>query len=92
MPQVGFEHTIPVIERTKTVQVHALDRAATVFGQLSLYYLLNKARAVQIPKLLIDRNEAYLLYQLAGIYSLQTVERDSTYIGTLTPCGVTTCF
>jgi hypothetical protein len=30
MPQVGFEHTIPVFERAKTV--HALDRSATVSG------------------------------------------------------------
>jgi hypothetical protein len=30
MPQVGFELTIPVFERAKTV--HALDRAATVIG------------------------------------------------------------
>jgi hypothetical protein len=30
MPQVTFEHTIPVFERTKTVL--ALDRAATVIG------------------------------------------------------------
>jgi hypothetical protein len=30
MPQVGFEHTIAVLEWTKTV--HALDRAATVIG------------------------------------------------------------
>jgi hypothetical protein len=30
MPQVGFEPTIPVFERAKTV--HALDRAATVIG------------------------------------------------------------
>jgi hypothetical protein len=30
MPLVGFEPTIPVFERTKTV--HALDRAATVIG------------------------------------------------------------
>jgi hypothetical protein len=28
MPHAGFEATIPVFERTKTV--HALDRAATV--------------------------------------------------------------
>jgi hypothetical protein len=32
MRQVGFESTIPVFERTKTV--HALDRAATVSGML----------------------------------------------------------
>jgi hypothetical protein len=31
MPRVGFEPTIPVFERTKTV--HALDRAATVIGR-----------------------------------------------------------
>jgi hypothetical protein len=30
MPQVGFEPTIPVFERTKTV--HTSDRAATVIG------------------------------------------------------------
>jgi hypothetical protein len=34
MPRVGFEHTIPVFERAKTV--HALDRAATVIGGMSL--------------------------------------------------------
>jgi hypothetical protein len=34
MPQTGFETTIPVFERTKTV--HALDRAAAVIGYLSL--------------------------------------------------------
>jgi hypothetical protein len=31
MPQVGFEPTIPVFQRAKTV--HALDRAATVIGK-----------------------------------------------------------
>jgi hypothetical protein len=30
MPRVGFESTIPVFERAKTV--YALDRAATVIG------------------------------------------------------------
>jgi hypothetical protein len=30
MPRVGFEPTIPVFERAKTV--HALDRAVTVIG------------------------------------------------------------
>jgi hypothetical protein len=30
MPRVGFEHTIPVFERTMTV--HSLGRAATVIG------------------------------------------------------------
>jgi hypothetical protein len=30
MPRVGFEHTIAVFERTKTV--HALNRPATVIG------------------------------------------------------------
>jgi hypothetical protein len=31
MPRVGFEPTIPVFERTKTV--HTLDRATTVIGK-----------------------------------------------------------
>jgi hypothetical protein len=31
MPRVGFEPTIPVFERVKTV--HALERAATVIGE-----------------------------------------------------------
>jgi hypothetical protein len=37
MPQLGFEPTIPVFERGKTV--HALDRAATVIGKHSASYL-----------------------------------------------------
>jgi hypothetical protein len=39
MPQVGFESTIPVFERAKTV--HALDRAATVIGTLITYLAWN---------------------------------------------------
>jgi hypothetical protein len=35
MPCVGFEPTIPASERAKTV--HALERSATVTGQLYLY-------------------------------------------------------
>jgi hypothetical protein len=35
MPQVGFEPTIPVFERAKTV--HALDRAAPVIGVVRRY-------------------------------------------------------
>jgi hypothetical protein len=34
MPRVGFELTIPVLERAK--RVHALDRAAVVIGKLTL--------------------------------------------------------
>jgi hypothetical protein len=34
MPGVGFEPTVPALERAKTV--HALDRAATVIGSLDL--------------------------------------------------------
>jgi hypothetical protein len=34
MPEVGFEPTIPVFERAKTV--HALDRATTVIGIMDL--------------------------------------------------------
>jgi hypothetical protein len=36
MPRVGFEPTIPVFERAKTV--HASDRATTVIGIRSIYY------------------------------------------------------
>jgi hypothetical protein len=38
MPRVGFESTIPVFERAKTV--HALDRAATVIGSVCMATLL----------------------------------------------------
>jgi hypothetical protein len=34
IPSVGFEHTISVFEREKTV--HALDRAATVIGEQNI--------------------------------------------------------
>jgi hypothetical protein len=36
MPQVGFEPTVQVFERAKTV--HALDRAATVIGHIIIYW------------------------------------------------------
>jgi hypothetical protein len=36
MPRVGFEHTIPAFERAKTF--HVLDRAATVMGNLAVYW------------------------------------------------------
>jgi hypothetical protein len=35
MPQVGFEPTMPVIERVNTV--YALDRATTVIGLFDIY-------------------------------------------------------
>jgi hypothetical protein len=37
MPRVGFDPTIAVFKRAKTV--HALDRAATVMGKECLYQL-----------------------------------------------------
>jgi hypothetical protein len=40
MPEVGFEPTIPVSERAKTV--HAVDRAATVTGNLVIIGTTNK--------------------------------------------------
>jgi hypothetical protein len=44
MPQVRFESTIPVFERTKTV--HASDRAATVIGTtIAIAYLLTYSRS-----------------------------------------------
>jgi hypothetical protein len=48
MPRVGFEPTIPLFERAKTV--HDLDRAATVIGNgwslltYLLTYLLTELR------------------------------------------------
>jgi hypothetical protein len=36
MPQVGFEPTIPLFERAKTV--HALERVATVISAMLLYW------------------------------------------------------
>jgi hypothetical protein len=39
MPRMGFEPTIPVFERAKTV--HASDRAATVIGHMSTSVLTN---------------------------------------------------
>jgi hypothetical protein len=35
MPRVGFEPTIPFLERAKTF--HALDRAATVIGRTAIF-------------------------------------------------------
>jgi hypothetical protein len=51
MPWVGFEPTIPVFERAKTV--HALDRAATVIGPLLFFFFI-----LYLPIYnLLDRNK-----------------------------------
>jgi hypothetical protein len=42
MPWVGFEPTIPVLERAKTVR--ALDRAATVIGELLSQILIREMK------------------------------------------------
>jgi hypothetical protein len=39
MPWVGFEPTIPVVERAKPI--NALDRKATVIGTFDILYLKN---------------------------------------------------
>jgi hypothetical protein len=44
MPRVGFETTTPLFEVEKAV--HALDRAATVFGYKPPSLRFNKARTV----------------------------------------------
>jgi hypothetical protein len=49
MPRVGFESTIPVLERAKTV--HALDRAATVIG--STVFILRRPNAVILKSVLV---------------------------------------
>jgi hypothetical protein len=43
MPRVGFESTISVFQRAKTV--HALDRAATVMGPSVTMSVINPTRA-----------------------------------------------
>jgi hypothetical protein len=40
MPRIGFEPTIPVFERAKTV--HALDRAATEIGGDLIFLKIRK--------------------------------------------------
>jgi hypothetical protein len=52
IPQVGFEPTIPVFERAKTV--HALDRAVTVNCRL----LFHQKESGQILKLSVHIHEA----------------------------------
>jgi hypothetical protein len=59
MPQVGFEPTIAVFERAKTV--HALGRAATVFGNVFLQHkiiinLLNKFEILGLCRIILGRN------------------------------------
>jgi hypothetical protein len=61
MPRVGFEPTIPVLERARTV--HALDSAAAVYR---LYY-----RYYELIKILIRISEHYeciKMYTLFDIY------------------------
>jgi hypothetical protein len=41
MPEVGFELTIPVFQRAKTV--YALERAATVMGTAALRWALTSS-------------------------------------------------
>jgi hypothetical protein len=57
MPQVGFEPTIPVFERAKTV--HALDRAATEIGN-HVHWNLGSTVGLRhqkfFPETLITRN------------------------------------
>jgi hypothetical protein len=47
MPQVGFESTIPVFERAKTV--HALDRSATVIDHKLYIYIYIKMGPEFVP-------------------------------------------
>jgi hypothetical protein len=56
MPRVGFEPTIPVFERAKTV--HALDHAATVIGKGSSI----------APKLLQSIGRQYFISRLNAIF------------------------
>jgi hypothetical protein len=51
MPQVGFEPTIPVFERAKTV--YALDRAATVIGYEFSWWLRNRCYQISLAYIYI---------------------------------------
>jgi hypothetical protein len=65
MPQVGFEPTIPVFEREKTV--HALDRAASVIGKKQDYIDINDIKPLfcinylfeKCKKVLFESHEEY---------------------------------
>jgi hypothetical protein len=46
MPQVGFEPTIPVFERAKTI--HAIDRPATVIGGVPQIPHANAAMVLEV--------------------------------------------
>lgn len=46
MPLVGFDTTIPMLEREKTV--HALDRRATVFGFRLVNELISVDEVMQL--------------------------------------------
>jgi hypothetical protein len=65
IPRVGFEPTIPVFGRAKTV--HALDRAATVIGELCYLPTKNTCRYIREScKLNIHgRENLKMLYQSA---------------------------
>jgi hypothetical protein len=55
MPRAGFELTIPVFERAKSV--HALDRAVTVIGS-PMYTLVNKYNCVTVYIIYLTINVA----------------------------------
>jgi hypothetical protein len=59
MPCVGFEPTIPVSERAKTV--HALDRSATVTGLIPLLMLISNGIS---PVLVLLDKFSHLLLNL----------------------------
>jgi hypothetical protein len=49
MPLVGFELTIPVFERAKTI--HALNRAATVIGMLIYQYFESMSEKFSVDEI-----------------------------------------
>jgi hypothetical protein len=71
MSLVGFEPTIPVLERAKTV--HALDPAATVIGNEILY--LTKLR---VSRMEIEMKIIYTVCLFGG-YSISIVSREISY-------------
>jgi hypothetical protein len=71
MSPVGFETTIPVLERAKTV--HALDRAVAVIGNQLIY--LNKIKCTSYD-LLIKIRKQYSYSNLKGRIHLEELDVD----------------
>jgi hypothetical protein len=66
MPWVGFESTIPALERTKTV--HALDRAATVIVKTKIIRTQNISFRHRLPEYVVVDN--YVQYGVSNAHNM----------------------